>query len=505
MFVLRRRTVTTAAVFVATVIVIVVAAAWIRVNARSEAHGQWSLQDVENLKIIATALEAYSVDNNGQYPRSLDELSAPYLAQRIYIPASNPLRPYGYVRDPANRSLGAYVIEDDGSFDPSSLNLLNGVTGAVCTPATCKYIIYAQSAGLRGLRGLDFVNERPSTTDTSVLAASPHVGTLEEPVPAHAPRVIRSLEFAVNRPPQSLISAGDDSVWVVPYFSQFFVYVDSRSGRRSTFGSPYHSVITLATSGPNGALWFLSGTIGGGVYRIERDGHYQLFWLQDRFHDMPGGLVDNPGSDALVPLVDQHLVVDIDSAGAMTAHEALVEPNYSRNWSVVLSGDGTEWFSSDRRLVWKVQGNQHDVREPNARKYTGCQGSSIAYLSIPSEPNAHYADYVIGWVSASGDQDEVRRWPRPKPIPRCDSCVRPAIVLPVRRPPPPPLAILTCSQSMAWVKVGDRLDRVGRDGRIETFSVVPRAIGREPNPERSAAKVWIYDAGLHRLLELGLN
>lgn len=89
-------------------------------------------QDSENLKRIATAVEEYSVDHAGQYPRFLDDLSAQYLSQMIFIPGSNPAKQYFYVRYPENHTLGAYVIEDDGSFDPSLEKLHSGVSGSLC-------------------------------------------------------------------------------------------------------------------------------------------------------------------------------------------------------------------------------------------------------------------------------------------------------------------------------------------------------------------------------------
>jgi|GEM_PF-4705131 len=174
-------------------------------------------QDTENLKRIATAVEEYFVDHSGQYPRFLDDLSAPYLSQTIFIPGSSPAKPYIYVRYPANHTLGAYVIEDDGSFDPSLYKLHNGVSGSLCTADSCKYIVYAQAVGLLGLASLDSVNEPPSETASPVPGASPISDRLEKAVGLDAAGILYGAPLRLVYPDDKVFSyfrSSDGLGWV---------------------------------------------------------------------------------------------------------------------------------------------------------------------------------------------------------------------------------------------------------------------------------------------------
>lgn len=108
--------------------------------------------DATRMKSLATALEEYAVDNNGKYPAKLDDLKPPYLSAAVtIIPASDPATQYTYENPPSDPAFGLYDIKDNGMFDPSLLKLHQGTTGHVCTPQTCKYIVYAQAIGMIGL------------------------------------------------------------------------------------------------------------------------------------------------------------------------------------------------------------------------------------------------------------------------------------------------------------------------------------------------------------------
>jgi len=174
-------------------------------------------QDTENLKRIATAVEEYFVDHGGQYPRFLDDLPAQYLPQTVFIPGSNPAKPYIYVRYPANHALGAYVIEDDGSFDPSLYKLHNGVSGSLCTPYSCKYIVYAQAVGLMGLAGLGSVNEPSSETAPPVPGTSPLSDRLEKAVGLNAAGILYGAPLRLIYPDGKVFSyvrSSDSLSWV---------------------------------------------------------------------------------------------------------------------------------------------------------------------------------------------------------------------------------------------------------------------------------------------------
>lgn len=105
-------------------------------------------QDEVNMRNIATALETYNVDN-GRYPASLRELVPKYMPPPLpTVPGTKAA--YVYHHPPADKRLGSYDIEDDGSMDPAVLaRLPNGSGGAPCG-TDCKHVVYGQSAGLIG-------------------------------------------------------------------------------------------------------------------------------------------------------------------------------------------------------------------------------------------------------------------------------------------------------------------------------------------------------------------
>jgi hypothetical protein len=106
-------------------------------------------EDEMSLKGIATALEEYSVDHNGQFPVTLDALKPLYYPRPLWIPESDPPAEYKYENPAARPNWGKWDIVDNGAFDPT-LNKLRTDDGSLCTNSTCKYIIYAESLGLIG-------------------------------------------------------------------------------------------------------------------------------------------------------------------------------------------------------------------------------------------------------------------------------------------------------------------------------------------------------------------
>ncbi|MDQ6781563.1 MAG: type II secretion system protein GspG [Candidatus Eremiobacteraeota bacterium] len=108
--------------------------------------------DEARLKMIATALEEFSVDNGGAYPATLADLKPPYLNEGSkLIPGTDPEDRYVYERPSPVPGGGAYDIRDDGRFDPTLDKLHNAIDHTLCTHATCRYIIYLQSGGLYGI------------------------------------------------------------------------------------------------------------------------------------------------------------------------------------------------------------------------------------------------------------------------------------------------------------------------------------------------------------------
>ena len=114
-------------------------------------HQQMTETDIANEKMLATALEEYSVDNGGKYPAHLAEIAGTvYLRGQPYVPGSDPPATYVYEHPAADPSWGAYDIRDDGSLDPTLDMLINVKTKQRCTKSTCKFIIYTSAMGVVG-------------------------------------------------------------------------------------------------------------------------------------------------------------------------------------------------------------------------------------------------------------------------------------------------------------------------------------------------------------------
>jgi len=128
-------------------VILIVAAIVIPNFSRAREQAQLA-QDEVNMRNIATALETYGVDN-GRYPATLRELVPKYLPPPLpAVPGTKAA--YVYHHPSADKRLGSYDIEDDGSLGRSMLGRLpNGPGGAPCGEE-CKYVVYGQSAGLIG-------------------------------------------------------------------------------------------------------------------------------------------------------------------------------------------------------------------------------------------------------------------------------------------------------------------------------------------------------------------
>jgi hypothetical protein len=101
------------------------------------------------LKQMATAVEEYEVDHNGNIPKTLAELTPLYLHSLLWVPGSDPPAPYIYELPASHPEWGIWDTVDDGSLDPT-LYKLRALDGTLCTHATCKHIVYAESTGLVG-------------------------------------------------------------------------------------------------------------------------------------------------------------------------------------------------------------------------------------------------------------------------------------------------------------------------------------------------------------------
>ena len=120
-----------------------------RIQAAADARRRTE-EDEGGLKTIATALEEYAVDHNGAFPSSLDALKPLYYNRPPWIPESDPPAQYRYDKPALDPRWGAWDIIDNGAYDPT-LHALRDPDGSLCTRATCRYIVYAESEGLIGL------------------------------------------------------------------------------------------------------------------------------------------------------------------------------------------------------------------------------------------------------------------------------------------------------------------------------------------------------------------
>jgi prepilin-type N-terminal cleavage/methylation domain-containing protein len=98
----------------------------------------------DNEKSIATAMEEYSVDNNGQYTTTLP---SSYLVQQPKDPVNGALYIINATASPA---FGSYQVSDTGGHDKSTMNNLTQAGGTACGTITCSTVMYSQNSGLIG-------------------------------------------------------------------------------------------------------------------------------------------------------------------------------------------------------------------------------------------------------------------------------------------------------------------------------------------------------------------
>jgi prepilin-type N-terminal cleavage/methylation domain-containing protein len=96
-----------------------------------------------NEKQIATAMEEYAVDNQGQYTTTIPAL---YLA----VTPKDPVNNVAYVISTSIPAAGSYQISDTGGHDQTTMGNLNQTSGTTCGQATCSTIQYNQNSGLLG-------------------------------------------------------------------------------------------------------------------------------------------------------------------------------------------------------------------------------------------------------------------------------------------------------------------------------------------------------------------
>ena len=98
-----------------------------------------------NEKQLATAEEAYAVDNSGTYI-PLTSLTTPYLSVVVTDPvaAGNTY----LLTVSSGGANGSYIITDQGGHDSTTTTGLTDTTGAAGT--TFVSIVYAQSSGIHG-------------------------------------------------------------------------------------------------------------------------------------------------------------------------------------------------------------------------------------------------------------------------------------------------------------------------------------------------------------------
>ena len=123
-------------------IIAILAAILIPNFAHARAESQTSACE-DNEKSIATAMEEYSVDNNGVYTSTLP---ASYLIQQPKDPVNGAL----YVINATAGAFGSYQISDTGGHDKSTMANLSQSGGTSCGTSTCSSVLFNQNAGLIG-------------------------------------------------------------------------------------------------------------------------------------------------------------------------------------------------------------------------------------------------------------------------------------------------------------------------------------------------------------------
>ena len=99
-----------------------------------------------NEKMLATAVEEYSVDNGGAYP-TLATLTTPYLTQVPTDPVKKG-NAYG-INTTVSATYGSYEVYDAGGHDSTTLTsvIKEGTTGPC---SSCTTVLWDQNSGVRG-------------------------------------------------------------------------------------------------------------------------------------------------------------------------------------------------------------------------------------------------------------------------------------------------------------------------------------------------------------------
>jgi hypothetical protein len=310
--------------------------------------------------------------------------------------------------------------------------------------------------------------------------------------------------------PAIIVAAFDAHVWVVDNDEQKFIRVDELTGEQTSYAfANGGGFVFAASAGPDGSLWYLDGLNNTDVWRIRSDGRYDSTAVYKHTHFLPGSPVGDELGDMWFTSPSTQSIVRIDAAGAIVTIP--VPARYRLPGILARDSDAALWFSTEDGIAWRDRrGRFGDVKTTSPNYLTSCSGGGAAYLSLTRETYAHADDYVVGWATTAGAHREVRRWrlparPTPKPIARpievtCGLCVAPTSAKPV----PPRVILLGCTRSMAWVRVGDTIERVRGDGHVdgdamESLSIVS-TLAHATSP-----RVWIYDSKGQRLIELALR
>lgn len=331
--------------------------------------------------------------------------------------------------------------------------------------------------------------------------------------------VVADHPLVLKEAPDSIVVADDGDVWVASNSLQAFVRMDPDSGNFEKHPYANGGAIVLgATAGDRGSLWYLDGLNNMVVWRIDRFGLVRSVSLGGTDRGPPSGLGSIAGSTDATTIF-RNTLVKFDEAGP---REMTPMPTgHMSGGPIAIAADRTTWFSTysgSTGIGWLTASGLYDFAStPQVSGLVACSGSGAAYLSWERGPGAHADDYVIGWLSNSGSQQSVRRWPAPSPTPTpgrlriipdtstCGLCGGGLTKLPPRRS----LGLLACTASTAWVQIDDRLDRLQPDGKVESFDLHSLLDGSDVPPESPNAAtpqpVWIYSVAMQRLIELALR
>jgi|GEM_PF-4033430 len=439
-------------------------------------------QNTDNLRRIATGLEEFAVDHNGSFPASLDEVGPQYLPAKIFIPGSNPAQLYTYHQPAADPRWGNYDIVDDGSFDPSLLQLANGIGGALCSRTTCKYIIYTASAGLIGSPTAP--SPRANNTSTLVPTAIP------EPMPALNPRASITVhpqivvEFTVPDSDFgfSITQGPDGGLWFTDDLGNSIGHIDESYKRLERFPlpDPYGNPMSIV-AGSDGALWFAEEGLSR-IGRVTTSGKITEY-------SSPWGRID---PYALGSGPDGALWFGISDGfvGRITTHghfSRLALPNSNADIRSIITGPHRELWLADNanallyRLDMKGNVTQVVLAGANANAIAACPDDHIwATAYGPLGSNQTYRVYRI-----RADGSAVRyRLPNPDPSQEAQTPAPSRKSFPVIRvcpggncggsplPQPRYFGVTSCFKDAVYFRIGSQtIGRIDvKTGKVAEYS-----------------------------------